>query len=109
MSPAQLAVRDIYYSAEEKQSIMLLAARSDEERTAIQQEVHRTQLNWNRVQNQAFHDSDPALDSLVTQANAAVDALQHIDEHIGDIAKVLAALTQGVAYGTEIVTRILAV
>lgn len=61
------------------------------------------------MQNQAFHDNDPALVSLVTQANAAADTLQHIDEQIGDFSKVLAAITQGVAYGSEIASRIIAV
>lgn len=109
MSPAEAAVKDIYFNALDKLNMMLLACRNDEERAAIRLEFTRARSNFYTCVNKAFAANDQALDELVVQANRAANDLKQIEEHLGNIAKVLDAMTQAVTYGSQIAAKVLAV
>ena len=108
MSPAETAVRDIYFSAQKNLNLMLAACHSDDERAKIREQYAAARHNFNACTNKAFQDADPELQDLVTKACDAAKALQDIQKQLGDITKVISAITTGVTYGSAIVGKIIA-
>ncbi len=109
MSPAEAAVRDIYFNAQHNLNMMLAACHSDDERTKIKLQYTVARHNYNAAMNGAFQDGDAQLDDLVTKADAVAKELKDIETQLGNITKVIETITTAASYGSQIVTKIIAV
>ena len=109
MSPAESAVKDIYFNAQRNLNMMLAACPSDIERAEIKLQYTQARHNYNVSTNKAFHDGDPVLQDLVAKANTTADELKNIEKQLGDIGKVISIITTGVTYGSQIIAKIIAV
>lgn len=107
MSPALEAVEAIYFNAQLRLSDMLAACPTDEDRTTIRGQYVLARHNYFTCINKTFHDDDPALETAVAQAKTAADAIKKIDEQLGKISAVIAAMTTAVEYGSQIVKKII--
>ncbi len=106
MSPSLEAVESIYINAQLSLNDMLAACPSQTEHDQIMTEYVCARQNYFACINKTFHDDDPVLVTLVTQARASAKELEHIDKQLGDIAKVIAIMTTAVKYGSQIVAKI---
>lgn len=80
----------------------LAACQTDDQRTAIRTQYVQARRNyWNSI-NQIFHDDDPAIESLVSQMNAAHDSLQKMTQDLANVAKVITTISTAVKIGTEL-------
>ena len=80
----------------------LAACQTDDQRTAIRTQYVQARRNyWNSI-NQTFHDDDPAIESLVSQMNAAHDSLQKMTQDLANVAKVITTISTAVKIGTEL-------
>jgi len=107
MSPSLEAVESIYINAQINLADMLAACPTQTERDQVMTEYVCTRQNYYACINKTFHDDDPTLANLVTQAKASAKEIENIEKQLGDITKVIATLATAVKYGSEIVGKII--
>ena len=107
MGDALNAVESLYFAAQSSLNDMLAACQDDDQRDAIKTRYIATRQNYWTCINKTFHEDDPGLQSLESDAKTTCDAIKRIDDQLGDIAKVLKILDQAVSVGSEIVKKII--
>ena len=107
MSDALSNVEAIYFTIQTNLDMMLAACPSQIERDQIMTQYVAARQNYFQCINKAFHDDEPALEALVVQAKSCITALTRINDHLGDITKVVNDLTQTVTIGAEIAKKVI--
>ena len=107
MSPALTVEEALYFQAQLKLNEMLAACQSQAERDQVMAAYVQLRHNYFLCIDRTFHDDDPELVALVTQAEKSVSEIQKIEEHLGDIAKVINVLTTAVTYGAKIASKVI--
>jgi hypothetical protein len=106
MSDALDAVEGIYFNAQTNLAPILAGCQTQDQRDQVMTQYVATRQNYWTCINKSFHDDDPALQALVTQANTVAGQLSSIANGLGDITKVIGYLTQGVALGAKIAAKV---
>lgn len=97
------ALEQMWLSAQDNLDDMLGAAPDQTHRDQVQARYDAINKNYLDALTKSFQDDAPVLQSLVTQAHTVTQEIKHIDEQLGDIAKVLQVLEQAVSIGSQIV------
>lgn len=106
MNPALAAIAGLYYSAQQHLNVMLAACQTEQERSEIRLQYSRMRHNYYLCTNKPFDDGDPELAELLKEANSTGEVLRTIEQDLGDIHKVLAAMRSGSTIGTAIATSV---
>jgi uncharacterized protein involved in exopolysaccharide biosynthesis len=89
-----------------------LSTLADQGATADQLDQLRTQIAQSRAYwaavNKNLQDDNPEITQLVTQLNAQEASLKTTIDHLGDVAKVIDAITKAVDIGSQIVAKAVA-
>jgi hypothetical protein len=108
MSDALTTLESTYFVIQKNISMLLAGCKTQAQRDQIMaQYVVARQTYWQAV-NKAFHDDDPALQALVTQANTALTKLNAIGTSLGNITTVINDITKAVSIGGEIAAKVIA-
>lgn len=107
MGGALGAVETLYFSLQTRLADMLDAARTDADRDTIKSQYVLARQNYWQCVNKTFHEDDPALQALVTQAKTVADEVTHIDNQLNDITKVIAVVKQAVSIGSQIASKVI--
>jgi hypothetical protein len=107
MGGALGAVESLYFSLQAKLADMLDAAKTDADRETIQSQYVLARQNYWQCINKVFHEDDPALQALVTQANAVANEVKHIDKQLTDITTIITVVKQAVSIGTQIASKVI--
>jgi HEAT repeat protein len=108
MSEAVTALQNIYFAIQQNISAMLAACQTQAQRDELMSKYVAARQNYWQAINKVFHDDDPAVKTLVTQANDAAKTLTAISTNLGDIATVLNDITKAVTLGSQIVAKVVA-
>jgi recombinational DNA repair protein RecR len=81
--------------------------------TTIQLDQLRTQIAQSRTNfltsvNNNLHDDNPQIAALVTQLNTEETSIRTTIDHLGEVAKVIDAITKAVDVGSQIVAKAVA-
>jgi NAD+--asparagine ADP-ribosyltransferase len=106
MSEAITALQNIYFAIQLKLNDMLASCQTQAQRDQVMSQYVAARQNYWQAINKVFHDDDPSVKALVTQANAAATTLTSINTSLGDIATVLNDLTKAVTIGSEIAAKV---
>ncbi len=90
-----------------------LSTLTEQGATADQLDQLRTQIAQSRTNfltavNKNLHDDNPEIKQLVTQLNTEETSLKTTIDHLGDVAKVIDAITKAVGIGSQIVAKAVA-
>ena len=108
MGDALWTLEHIYTSLQDSLDDMLMACPSQVERDIVMSKYVAARENyWNCIKK-AFHDDDPAVQALVAEGKADIDAIKKINESLGDITKVIDTITHAVSVGSKIAGKVIA-
>lgn len=108
MSDALFALERIYFAFQQSLTSMLAACPDQATRDQVMTQYVLARTNYFNCVNKAFHDDDPSVVALVTQAKTVALDLTNINKDLGDIAKVISYATQAVAVGAQIAGKVIA-
>lgn len=107
MGGAPGAVENLYFSLQAKLADMLGVAQTDAEKETIQSQYVQARQNYWQCINKTFHEDDPALQALVTEANEVANEVKHIDKQLTDITTIITVVKQAVSIGTQIAAKVI--
>jgi hypothetical protein len=107
MGDALAAVESIYFTLQDNLNDALAACPDQASRDAVMTKYVVARQNYWQCINKGFHDDDPVVRDLVVQAKAACADLKTIDDHLGDIAKVINIVTKAVTIGSQIAAKVI--
>jgi hypothetical protein len=73
---------------------------------AINTQYAASEANYRKCINKIFNDNDPSVQTLVAQMKKDQTALTAAVAHIGEIAKVITAITTAVQTGTSLAAKV---
>lgn len=74
----------------------------------LRAQIAQSRTNFLTAVNKNLHDDDPEITQLVAQLNADEASLKTTIDHLGDVAKVIDAITKAVDIGSQIVAKAVA-
>ena len=108
MGDALSTLEGIYMSLQASLNDMLMACPTQADRDKVMSLYVAARENyWNCIKK-AFHEDDPALQALVVEGKADIDAITKICDSLGDITKVIERITHAVTVGSEIAAKVIA-
>jgi hypothetical protein len=107
MGDALTVVESIYFTFQDNLTELLAACPDQATRDAVLTKYVAARQNYWQCINRVFHDDDPVVRDLVVQAKAACVDLKTIDDHLGDIAKVIDIVTKAVTIGSQIAAKVI--
>ena len=108
MNAALAAVEAIYTEAQKNLSMLLMACGTDEQHDTVIAEYVQARKDYIQCLNASFHENDPALIALESQAQQSAQQLSKIQAQLGNIAKAIDVLTTAVTYGSKIAAKVIA-
>lgn len=107
MDGALSAVENIYFSIQSSLNDMLAACHTDDERNTIRTKYIAARQNYWQCINKTFHEDDPEVQALVTQAKSVSTDIKNISDKLGDISKVIDVLSVAVSVGSQIASKVI--
>ncbi len=107
MTAALQALQDQYDLLTTNLPALLRACQGDTAKEdAINRQYNLAEQNYQKCINKIFNDNDPSVQTLVTQMKHEQTALAAQVKHIGDIAKVITAITTAVKTGAALAAKV---
>jgi hypothetical protein len=109
MSDALTSLESIYFAIQKNISSVLAACKTQAQRDQIMAQYVAARQNYWQAVNKAFHDDDPAVKALVTQATTSITKLNALSTSLGNITTVINDITKAVTIGSQIAAKVIAV
>ena len=104
MTQSLEALEQMYESAQDNLDDMLAACPDQTHRDEVEARYESVRKNYLDALTRSFEDDEPALQVLVAKAQSVTREIKDIDEHLGDIARVLNVLEEAASIGAQIVS-----
>ncbi len=105
MNPSLQALENQYVLLRESLSTLTAQGATPAQLDQLRSQVVQSRTNYWTAVNKTLHDDDPAVRDLVTQLNTAQLTLKTSIDHLGDVSKVIDAITKAVDIGSQIVAK----
>lgn len=109
MNPSLEALENQYFLLRESLSTLTAQGATPQQLDQLRSQIVRSRTNYWSAVNSILHDDDPEVRNLVSQLNAEQLTLTATIGHLGDIAKVLQAITKAVDIGSQIVSKAISI
>jgi hypothetical protein len=105
MNPPVEALENQYFLLRSTLSTLSDQGATPEQLNQMRTQVVQSRTNYWTALNKVLHDDDPQLQQLVAQLNAEQATLQTTIAKLGNVAKVIDAVTKAVSIGSQIVAK----
>ena len=106
MNPSVEALENQYFLLRSILSTLSDHGATPEQRDRMRIQVVQSRTNYWTALNKVLHDDDPQVEQLVTQLNAEQATLETMNMQLGNVAKVIDAVTKAVSIGSQIAAKV---
>lgn len=108
MSQSIEALEDQYFLLRGSLSTLTEQGATTNQLDQLRTQIAQSRTNFLTAVNKNLHNNNPEITHLVTQLNAQETSLKTTIDHLGDVAKVIDAITKAVDIGSQIVAKAVA-
>ena len=105
MNPSLEALENLYVLLRGSLSTLQAQGATIDQLDLLRAQIVRARTNYWTAINSVLHDDDPEVRILTSQLNSAQLSLDATIKHLGDVAKVLDAITKAVDIGSQIIEK----
>ena len=102
MGPSVEALENQYFLLRGSLSTLTGQGAMPEQLKALREQIATSRNNYWTATRSILHDDDPRVEALVSQMNTQQISLEATIKHLGDMSKVLDAITKAVAVGSKL-------
>jgi hypothetical protein len=106
MNPSVEALENQYFLLRSTLSTLSEQGATPGQLDQMRAQVVQSRTNYWTALNKVLHDDDPEVEQLVTQLNAEQATLKTTIAQLGNVAKVIDAVTKAVSIGSQIVAKV---
>jgi recombinational DNA repair protein RecR len=108
MSQSVETLENQYFLLRGSLSILTEQGATTDQLDQLRTQIAQSRTNFLTAVNKNLHDDNPEITQLVAQLNADEASLKTAIDHLGDVAKVIDAITKAVDIGSQIVAKAVA-
>jgi len=108
MSQSIEALENQYFLLRGSLSTLIEQGATTNQLDHLRTQIAQSRTNFLTAANKNLHDDNPEITQLVTQLNTQETSLKTTIDHLGDVAKVIDAITKAVDIGSQIVAKAVA-
>jgi recombinational DNA repair protein RecR len=108
MSQSVEALENQYFLLRSSLSTLTDQGATTNQLDQLRAQIAQSRTNFLTAVTKNLHDDNPQIAELVTQLNAGETNLKTTIDHLGDVAKVIDAITKAVDIGSQIVAKAVA-
>lgn len=108
MNPSVEALENQYFSLRASLSALMLQNATPDQLVQARTAIAKSRDNYWLATRRIMHDDDPDVQSLVSQMNTEQLSLDATIQHLGDVAKVIDAITKAVDIGSQLAAKAVA-
>lgn len=108
MNPSVQALENQYFLLRGSLATLTAQGATDDQLDDLRTEIVQARTNYWQAANSIMHDDDPEVRDLVSQMNTDQLTLQATISNLGDISKILDAITSAVNIGSQIAAKAIA-
>ncbi len=105
MNPSVEALENLYFLLRGSLTTLQAQGATVDQIDQLRAQIVRARTNYWTAVNSILHDDDPEVRTLTSQLNSAQLSLEATIKHLGNIAKVLDAITKAVDIGSQIIEK----
>jgi hypothetical protein len=105
VNPSVEALENLYFLLRGSLSTLQAQGATIDQLDLLRAQIVRARTNYWTAINSVLHDDDPEVRILTSQLNSAQLSLDATIKHLGDVAKVLDAITKAVDIGSQIIEK----
>jgi len=106
MANALVDVQNTFLSLDENYNLLLAACQTDADRDALKARYAAAELNYDQSLDKMLSDNDANVAALLAQLKPLNDQVTQAVAEMGNISKVIDALTQAVTFGSKLLTMV---
>jgi hypothetical protein len=108
MNPSVESLENQYFLLRESLSNLMAQGATPDQLNQLRTAIAKSRDNYWLAARRIMHDDDPDVKSLVSQLNLVQLSLAATIQHLGDIAKVIDAITKAVNIGSQLAAKAVA-
>jgi hypothetical protein len=108
MNPSVEALENQYFLLRSSLGTLIAQGATAQQVEELRAQIARSRNNYWTAINNKLDEQDPEVKSLVSQLNTEQLSLNATIDHLGNVAKILDAITKAVDIGSQIVSKVVA-
>lgn len=108
MNPSVESLENQYFLLRESLSTLIAQGAMPDQLNQLRTAIAKSRDNYRLAARRIMHDDDPDVKSIVSQLNTVQLSLNATIQHLGDIAKVIDAITKAVDIGSQLAAKAVA-
>lgn len=108
MNPSVESLENQYFLLRESLSTLIAQGAMPDQLNQLRTAIAKSRDNYWLAARRIMHDDDPDVKSIVSQLNTVQLSLNATIQHLGDIAKVIDAITKAVDIASQLAAKAVA-
>ena len=105
MNPSVEALENQYFLLRGSLSTLMAQGATADQLAQLRAAIAKSRDNYWLATRRIMHDDDPAVQTLVSAMNNAQLSLDASIQHLGEVAKVISAITKAVEIGSDLAAK----
>jgi hypothetical protein len=108
MNPSVESLENQYFLLRTSLSTLMAQGATPDQINQLRAAIAKSRDNYWLATRRLMHDDDPEVKSLVSQMNTVQLSLDATIQHLGDVAKIINAITKAVDIGSQLAAKAVA-